>query len=117
MKLGVQELAALKRMNKLEAEFFMWLKGHEPHGAVLTYECVKLRIGHNCWYTPDFEVLSPEDATDAVFVIYYEVKGFWRDDARVKIKAAAQRYPSRRFIAVTRDKQSKAWRFEHIKAA
>ena len=30
----------------------------------------------------------------------HEVKGFWRDDARAKIKIAADQYPFR-FIAVT----------------
>jgi len=33
----------------------------------------------------------------------HEVKGFWRDDARVKIRVAASLYPFR-FVAVTKTK-------------
>ena len=33
----------------------------------------------------------------------HEVKGFWREDARLKIKVAAEQFPFR-FVAVTKSK-------------
>lgn len=58
------------------------------------FEDIKLRLANNTFYTPDFDVL----AADGVMELH-EVKGFWQDDARVKIKIAADQYPFR-FIAV-----------------
>ena len=43
---------------------------------------------------------------------YHEVKGFWRDDARVKIKVAARLFRDRKFIAV--QWKAKRWVFEVI---
>lgn len=48
----------------------------------------------NTFYTPDFAVMRADGALEV-----HEVKGFWTDDARVKIKVAADQYPMR-FIAV-----------------
>ena len=36
---------------------------------------------------------------------FHEVKGFWRDDARVKIKVAAEHFPFK-FVAVRKKKLS-----------
>lgn len=47
---------------------------------------------------------------DGVFEVH-EVKGHWEDDARVKIKVAAELYPFK-FIAVR--KQKGAWLFEEF---
>jgi hypothetical protein len=41
-----------------------------------------------------------------------EVKGFWRDDARVKVKVAAAIYPFK-FVAVTRTRGG-SWRPEEF---
>jgi len=47
---------------------------------------------------------------------FHEVKGFWRDDARVKIKTAAYQYPIFHFIAVTkvRKRDGGGWRREEV---
>ncbi|MCD8071173.1 MAG: hypothetical protein LUE08_07315 [Akkermansiaceae bacterium] len=66
-------LDALKQSGKIRAWFF---------------ESVKLGLGKNCFYTPDFMVIRSDDVVE-----FHEVKGFWRDDARVKIKVAADKYP------------------------
>lgn len=58
------------------------------------FEGIKLRLADNTFFTPDFAVL----AADGVMELH-EVKGFWQDDARAKIKIAADQYPFR-FIAV-----------------
>ena len=41
----------------------------------------------------------------------HEVKGFWQDDARVKIKVAADLYPIR-FLAVMKKKSE--WQIENF---
>ena len=48
-------------------------------------------------YTPDFLVELPGGLLEL-----HEVKGFWRDDARVKFKVAAELFPMFRFVAVKR---------------
>lgn len=54
-------------------------------------------------YTPDFAALE-FDVDDIIpELVLYEVKGFWREAARVRIKLAASQFPFR-FIAVTRSK-------------
>jgi hypothetical protein len=60
---------------------------------------MKFRLGDNCHYSPDFAVMLTGGRMQM-----HEVKGHWQDDARVKIKAAAEQYPFE-FIAVR--KQSK----------
>lgn len=83
-------------MNKTEAAYSDHLELLKRAGEVAWYafEAVKLRLADNTFYTPDFAVM----AKDGVIELH-EVKGFWQDDARVKIKVAADKYPFR-FIAV-----------------
>jgi hypothetical protein len=85
-------------MNKLEQEYDLLLDGQRHHGEVLWYrfEGIKLRLADNTFYTPDFAVMAADGVMEC-----HEVKGFWRDDARAKIKIAASLYPFR-FLAVTR---------------
>lgn len=58
------------------------------------------------FYTPDFFVMLASGALEA-----HEVKGFWQDDARVKIKCAADIYPLR-FFAVKKSKMG--WLIEEV---
>ena len=58
------------------------------------FEGLKLRLADNTFYTPDFAVMAADGVIEC-----HEVKGFWQDDARAKIKVAADLYPFR-FIAV-----------------
>lgn len=87
-------------MNKTEAAYERELYARVEAKEVLWYkfEAVKLRLADNTFYTPDFLVLTAERALEC-----HEVKGFWRDDARVKIKVAASIYPFK-FIAITKQK-------------
>ncbi len=84
-------------MNKTEAAYDKHLWEQRSAGAVLwhKFEAVKLRLADNTFYTCDFCVLSKDGVLEM-----HEVKGFWQDDARVKIKVAASLYPFR-FVAVT----------------
>jgi hypothetical protein len=83
-------------MNKTEAAYAATLQDRQTAGLVRWYrfEGVKLRLAQNCFYTPDFAVMNAHDELEM-----HEVKGFWSDDARAKIKVAAAFYPFR-FIAV-----------------
>ncbi len=84
------------KMNQTEAAYAERLRALQHGGEILwhRFEGIKLRLADNTFYTPDFAVL----AADGVMELH-EVKGFWQDDARAKIKIAADQYPFR-FIAV-----------------
>ncbi|ASL01778.1 DUF1064 domain-containing protein [Xanthomonas citri] len=89
-----QALGRLKvgALNKTEQAYAAHLELLRAAGEVLwfKFEGVKLRLADNTFYTPDFAVM----AADGVIEMH-EVKGFWTDDARVKIKVAADQYPFR----------------------
>ena len=83
-------------MNKTEQAYADFLGQQKQAQHILWYkfEGVKLRLADNTFYTPDFVVMLANGALQL-----REVKGFWRDDAKVKIKVAADIYPFQ-FIAV-----------------
>ncbi len=95
-------------MNKLESDYATHLAILKGNGLVLDfrYEALKLKLAKNTWYNPDFIVI-----TETAFEIH-EVKGFWEDHARVKIKVAAELFPWIAFKAVTGRKGR--WEFEEI---
>jgi hypothetical protein len=96
---GMYALGRLKtgEMNKTESAYdqYLWARFFAKEIAWHKFEALKFRLADNTFYTPDFAVLTAEG-----FIEMHEVKGFWQDDARVKIKVAASLYPLR-FIAVT----------------
>ena len=97
-------------MNKTEKAYADHLEKRKLAGEITCYEfdCLKLRLADKTFYTPDFLVQLANDELEI-----HEVKGFWEDDARVKIKVAAAKYPFR-FMAV-KQKPKKAgggWEFE-----
>lgn len=83
-------------MNKTESRYERELRDARMIGDVLWYkfEGFKLRLADNTFYTPDFAVMLASGQIEC-----HEVKGFWTEDARVKIKVAADMYPFR-FIAI-----------------
>jgi hypothetical protein len=83
-------------MNKTETAYAAHLDALKAAGAVAwwRFEGVKLRLADSTFYTPDFAVMLKDGSLEC-----HEVKGFWADDARAKIKIAAEMYPLR-FIAV-----------------
>lgn len=98
MKRSLQALGRLKtgQMNKTESAYCQILELRKRAGEIDWYrfEGIKLRLADNTFYTPDFSVMLANGEMEM-----HEVKGFWADDARVKIKVAAEQYPFR-FIAV-----------------
>lgn len=83
-------------MNKLEAAYdkYLWEQRHAGFVLWHKFEAIKLRLADNTFYTCDFAVLPSGGVLEM-----HEVKGFWQDDARVKIKVAASIFPFR-FIAM-----------------
>ena len=51
------------------------------------FDAINLRLGPNLHYRPDFFVVYPDRCK------FVEIKGFLRDDARVKFITATQTYP------------------------
>lgn len=82
--------------NRTEAAYENLLENRLRAGEVAWYrfEGVKLRLADNTFYTPDYAVMLATGLMEM-----HEVKGFWQDDARAKIKIAADMYPFR-FLAV-----------------
>ena len=98
MRKSFQALGRLKtgEMNKTEAAYAKLLEEMKYAGEVAWYrfEGVKLRLADNTFYSPDFAVMRSDGQMEM-----HEVKGMWTDDARVKIKVAADAYPFK-FVAV-----------------
>lgn len=96
-------------MNKTEAAYAEELNVRLLAGEIAWYrfEAVKLRLAKKTFYTPDFMVILADGE-----VQFHEVKGFWRDDARVKIKVAAEQFPFT-FVAVQKAKGG-GWKTEYF---
>lgn len=111
-KAKMQALGRLKtgQQNKTELSYeqHLELRKHRGEVAWFKFEGVKLRLADNTFYTCDYFVMLTSGELEA-----HEVKGFWTDDARVKIKVAADLYPFR-FIAITKQKAKDGggWKFE-----
>ncbi len=121
------------RMNNTEFEYSKNLELLKKNGTILDYsfECTKIKIGDDCWYTPDFRVIRnaeyPQMSSESVHLIeFHEVKGttkkrqskgvvakpFIEDDAMVKIKAAAELHPFK-FILTWKDLNGQ-WEYREI---
>ena len=97
-------------MNLLEKTYAVHLEGRKQAGEILRYdfEPEKLRLADRTFYEPDFRVQLADGAIE-----FHEVKGHWEEDARVKIKVAAEQHPYR-FCAVTRKKKNDPWATEEF---
>lgn len=97
-------------MNKLEKEYADHLETRRIAGEIewFAFEAVKFKLAPATFYTPDFLVMLATGELEA-----HESKGHWEDDARVKIKVAAEKFPFR-FLAVTKraKKHGGGWEVE-----
>ncbi len=85
-------------MNRLEAAYALHLTMLKNQGDVIwfEYEPMKLRLADNTYLTPDFLVLTNDGELQI-----HETKGskaIYMDDARVKMKVAADKFPFRFFV-------------------
>lgn len=98
-------------MNRTEQEYAQRLRLLQHAGEILwwKFEPIKFRLAAATFYTPDFLVMTGDG-----FLECHEVKGFWTDDARVKIKVAATTYPMFAFLAVRKQakKRGGGWEIE-----
>lgn len=87
-------------MNKLEGDYAEYLGFLRLAGEINTfmYERIKLKLADRTWYTPDFMVILSDGTVE-----FHEVKGFMRDDAAVKLKVAADKFPQFAFFLVKKD--------------
>lgn len=112
-----------ERMNKAERAYESHLLSLIAAGEVRAqrFEAVKLRLGWNLHFTPDFRVVLADGAVE-----FHEVKAQRRrksgtvgahceEDARVKIKVAAEMFPEWTFRLVSFNRQRGAWEFETIR--
>lgn len=102
-------------MNKTEAAYARDLRDALSLGDILWYrfEGIKLRLADNTFLTVDFAVM----AKDGVIELH-DVKGariLWRDDAKVKMKVAAEAYPFRFKVIFPRTKRDGGgWEVEEL---
>jgi len=92
-------------MNKWEHDFSRHLEHLKTAGVILQwgYECIRLRIGTSSdakgsrapMFTPDFFAVMPDGR-----LRFYEVKGFFREAAKVRSGVAAGLFPHFTFIVV-----------------
>lgn len=90
------------RMNKWEEAYIREeLEPLRLAGDILWYgfEAMTLRLAGRTTYTPDFAVLTKFGLD------FREVKGFWREDALIKFKVAAEHFPFI-FMAISKVKVS-----------
>lgn len=97
--------------NKSEAAYGQRLDALRAAGEIVSwqYESVKFRLGTKTWYTPDFLVIANDGTIEL-----HEVKGWMRDDAAVKIKAAASQYPMFRFVVCRKNRAG--WQIDEVPA-
>lgn len=96
-------------MNVWEESYASKLEAEKRIGDILwwKFEGIKLKLGGGAYFCPDFIVMTSTGQLEV-----HEVKGFWREAAKVRMKTASEMYPFR-FIAVSKSKQVKgAWEVE-----
>ena len=96
-------------MNKTEQAYAALLEQRKQAGEIHHYqfEAVKLRLADNTSYCPDFMVVDKDG-----YIEWHEVKGFWHQAGRIKIKVAADLHPYFSFVAVQYKK--KEWVYEQF---
>lgn len=81
--------------NKTEAAYEKHLELLKTAGEIswFKFESLKLRLADNTFYSPDFFVMNKDGQLEA-----HEVKGYMLEDANVKLKIAAEKFPFKFFI-------------------
>lgn len=94
--------------NSTEADYAQLLELRRRAGELVwwAYEGIKFRLADGAWYTVDFVVMLPDGTIQC-----HEVKGFWREAAKVRIRVASSVFPFE-FLAVKKTK--KGWETEEF---
>ncbi len=95
-------------MNKLEMKYARELELQKAAGIIQAYwyEGIKLRLADKTFYSPDFLVLMADNSLEV-----RETKGFMMEDANIKLKCAAEKFP---FKFVLIKWQRGAWTSQEI---
>ena len=122
-------------LNTLESRFRDQLEEWKMAGLVRWYiaKPCAFRISQGCHWYPDFMVwwgyakgpfstdyrpthweIDQSFAGVEQNIQLIDVKGFWRDDALVKVKTIAELYPCFLVSSVMWDKKGKTWRWRHF---
>lgn len=102
-------------MNRTEKAYATHLSGLMTIGEIVwwEFEGIKFRLADNCFYTPDFAVMKPNGEIQII-----DVKGslgFIQDDAKVKGKVCAEKFPFRFFYVAPRAKcRGGGWEVKEI---
>ncbi len=77
-------------MNGLERKYADRLDAMQATGLIAHYwfQGFTLLLAADCRFTPDFVVQFPDGSLEI-----HETKGFFRDDAKVKLKVCARQFP------------------------
>jgi hypothetical protein len=93
-----------REMNHTERRYSDYLREQIHAGEIqwALYEPIKIRLADLTWYTPDFLVKAKDGVVEIheVKTTWRSGKAGWQEDARVKIKVAAEMIPIFRFKAV-----------------
>lgn len=86
-----------RSMNRTEERYAANLEAHRHAGHIeeWRFEQIRLKLADGAWFKPDFLLVLPGGRCE-----FHEVKGFWREAARVRIKVASERFPWFKFLAV-----------------
>jgi len=97
------------KMNKTEEAYSKVLEDQRLTGKIhhWAFESITLRLADRTTYTPDFLVIDKDG-----LISFIEVKGFWHQAGRIKIKVAAENHPWFEFQAVQLKK--KEWIYEQF---
>ncbi|HFE3709313.1 TPA: DUF1064 domain-containing protein [Klebsiella quasipneumoniae subsp. quasipneumoniae] len=117
MRKTLQALGRLKagQMNKTETAYAQELELRKRYGEIAWYrfEGIKLRLADNCFLTVDFAVMLADGR-----LVMVDVKGsnaVFTDDARVKMKVAADSYPFVFQVAYQKPKKlGGGWEIEEL---
>jgi hypothetical protein len=103
----IVNIAKPRGMNKWETQYAEFLTLQRAAGVIqwFAFEWIKLRLASGAYFKPDFAVVKEGQLS------FHEVKGFFREAARVRIKVAAEHFPFP-FYAVT--KKGGVWQYEEI---
>lgn len=103
---------APRGMNSWETSFSVELEARKKAGEIRSwqFEGLRFRLADGAFYKPDFDVVQKDGE-----LVLYEIKGHWRESARLRIKVAADRHPFR-FIALQKSKGGAGWDSETFAA-
>lgn len=91
-------------MNGIETRFSKFLDQIQRQGEIVRwgYEEVTFKLAPATSYTPDFLIILPNRHW-----VLVETKGFLRDDAAIKFKIAAEKYPEHSWLMLKEEKRTK----------